>query len=142
MKSLILIFLSLSVFIYGEVSYIASFNTLHLGWSREKEYDRIAEFLEFFDLVALQEVMTEEGMRDLVEALNERGEQWEYLISPHSTGRGDYKEYYAFVWKTTRVDLVRDEGYYTGGKRGFFERLPYGATFKVGEFDFTFINFQ
>jgi len=140
MKKIIVIFISLSIFIYGEVSYIASYNTLHLGWSDKKEYKEIAEFLSFFDLIALQEVMNERGVKQLTEALEDTGSEWEYLISPYSVGSGEYREYYAFIWKKDRVKLIEKEGFYRGSKSSLFERPPYGATFKIGEFDFTLVN--
>ncbi len=140
-KIIIFVYVLLSILTYGEVAYIASFNTLHLGWSDEKKYDEMAEFLAFFDLVALQEVMGEKGLEELVEALNDRGEEkWEYHMSPYSVGSGEYREYYAFVWKGSRVNFIKENGYYEGSKKGSFERPPYGATFKIGEFDLILVS--
>lgn len=141
MKKIIILFFGLSMFIYGEVAYIASFNTLHLGWSAEKKYDEMAEFLNFFDLVALQEVMNEKGLEDLVESLNESSNsKWEYHISPYSVGSGEYREYYAFIWKSDRVKFIKKNGYYRGSSGSGFERPPYGATFKIGEFDLILVS--
>ncbi|GLI56880.1 LuxR family transcriptional regulator [Propionigenium maris DSM 9537] len=140
-KIIVFVYILLSILAYGEVAYIASFNTLHLGWNEEKRYDRMAEFLSFFDLVALQEVMDERGLEELVDELNHRGEErWEYHISPYSVGSGEYREYYAFIWKGQRVKFIGENGYYQGRGRTNFERPPYGATFKIGEFDLILVS--
>lgn len=140
-KWIVTLFFGLFIFIYGEVSYIASFNTLHLGWREDKDYETMAEFIDFFDLIVLQEVMNEEGLRELTEILNDESvSSWEYLISETSTGRGDYREYYGYLWKKERAELLRNEGYYRGNEAGDFERLPHGATFRMKNFDFTIIN--
>lgn len=141
MKKIIVVFFFMILAIFGEEAYIASFNTLHLGWSRDKDYGRMAEFIEFFDLVALQEVMNEEGLAHLVENLNrkEKG-RWKYLISPYPVGSSDYKEYYAFVWDSENVKLLGEDGYYTGKNSHDFERPPYAATFKMREFDLTLVS--
>lgn len=140
MKKVVVMLFFIAIVIFGEEAYIGSFNTLHLGWSKDKDYESMAGFISFFDLVALQEVMTEDGLIELAEALNEKEDKWEYLISPYPVGSGDYKEYYAFVWNSERVELIREEGYYSGKNSKDFERPPYGATFKIGEFDLTLVS--
>ena len=140
MKKIITIFFLIVVMVFSEEAYIASFNTLHLGWSKSKDYESMADFIGYFDLVALQEVMTEDGLIKLVETLNEDKEVWQYLISPYPVGSSDYKEYYAFIWNSKSVELIEEMGYYNGENKIEFERPPYAATFKIGKFDFTLVS--
>ena len=68
------------------IGYIASFNTLHLGW-KGKDYKKTAEVLMYFDLVGLQEVMKKEGLVRLAKALeDETGVKWNYHISKMAVG--------------------------------------------------------
>lgn len=108
---------------------IASWNLKQLGWGEQKRYDRLALIMERFDLVALQEVMGEEAVDRLVEALStSTGEHWSSMAS-HSVGRGRYQEHYAFLWRDRTVE-------YTGGavvfldNRDVFAREPFSARFR------------
>lgn len=47
MKKVTVILFFIATVIFGEEAYIASFNTLHLGWSKNKDYESMAEFITF-----------------------------------------------------------------------------------------------
>lgn len=64
----IYIYFLLTVIIFAQEGYIASFNTLRLGKS-QKDYTLTAQALEMFDIVGLVEVMDIEGAEKLVNAL-------------------------------------------------------------------------
>ncbi len=135
---LIYIYFLLTVIIFPKEGYIASFNTLRLGKS-QKDYVLTAQALEMFDLAGLIEVMDVEGVEKLVNALDKvSGEKWDYHISPYPVGRSSYKEYFAYVWKKDKVKFLKERGYYKDTENKF-ARPPYGADFKIGEFDFTFV---
>ncbi|MCT4662812.1 MAG: lamin tail domain-containing protein [Tissierellales bacterium] len=121
---------------------IASFNALHLGWNNNKDIKSMAEVIKDFDIVGLEEVMNKEGVEQLVKSLNDMNAEknWSYHISDLKVGRGTYKEYYAYVF-TDEVKLLSAVGFYPD-KQDIFEREPYGATFKVNEFDFTLVLFH
>ncbi|WP_291256811.1 endonuclease/exonuclease/phosphatase family protein [Fusobacterium sp.] len=134
----VILYLLLSFSLFAQEAYIASFNTLRLGKS-QKDYKLLSNVLKNFDIVGLVEVMSVEGLEKLVKELEkESGEKWEYHISPYSVGRHSYKEYYAYVWKKERVNFLQERGFYPDEKDEF-ERPPYGADFKIDNFDFTMI---
>lgn len=128
-----------------EVVRIASFNTLHLGWNNNKDYDKVAEILTKYDLIALQEVMKEEGLRTLLQQMNAATRipgydtVW-YPVISETIGRNSYKEAYAFIWRKDRVEFIEgsDAVYNDVGDR--FSREPYVASFRAGQFDFTLIS--
>jgi len=75
----------------------------------------------------------------LVDELNKQGnEKWDYHISPFGVGSSKYKEYFAYVYKKDKVKFIKSEGFYKDGKSSLL-REPYGATFKIGNFDFTLV---
>jgi len=118
--------------------YIASFNILRLGDSK-KDIPQTAKLLQGFDIVGLVEVMNRDGVEELLDELNKQSdEKWEYHISPFGVGSSKYKEYFAYVYKKDKVKFIKSEGFYKDGK-SLLLREPYGATFKIGNFDFTLI---
>ena len=142
MKKLILIFLLIFSFTsYSspkDRAYISSFNVLRLGEAK-KNYKELSKIITMLDLVGLVEVQNREGLETLVDALEKHThEKWGYHISPYPVGSKKYKEYYAYVWKKDKVKFVKSNGFYKE-KYNEFIREPYGATFKIGNFDFTFI---
>lgn len=142
MKKIILIFfICLSSFIYGineERAYISSFNALHLGEAK-KDYKELCNILILFDIVGLEEVLNKKGVETLVDELKKNThEKWSYHISPYPVGTKKYKEYYAFIWKDKKVKFLKPRGFYKDSD-DLFIREPYGADFKIGEFDFTFV---
>lgn len=135
---LLIIYLITVVSIFSEDGYIASFNTLRLGRNK-KDYTYVAQILENFDLIGLIEVMNEEGVEELVDNLEKVSkDDWDYHISPYPVGKNSYKEHFAFVWKKDKVTFLKERGYYEDTDKSF-SRQPYGADFKVGNFDFTFV---
>jgi len=141
MKKIIIlqIFLIFSLILPSHAETVASFNTLHLGWSG-KDYIETAKALQDFDIVGLQEVMKETGLIQLVNYLNlNTGSQWKYLISENKVGTTHYKEYYGYVWKGNKVKLIKKLGFYQELSPNDFIREPYAAIFKINNFDFTFV---
>lgn len=119
-------------------AYIGSFNALRLGESR-KNYKELSNILVLLDIVGLVEVSSREGVETLVDELEKyTHEKWDYHISPYPVGTKKYKEYYAFIWKKDKVKFLKSRGFYDD-KEDKFIREPYGADFKIGEFDFTFV---
>ncbi|MGL5054131.1 MAG: endonuclease/exonuclease/phosphatase family protein [Fusobacteriaceae bacterium] len=124
--------------VFSEEYLIASFNTLRLGQNK-KDFARMAQILNNFPLIGLVEVMNQQGVEELVDALEkESKEKWDYLISPYSVGTDSYKEFYAFVWKTSTVSLIEEAGFFNDSS-DLFIRPPFGATFKIQNFDFTLV---
>jgi len=119
---------------------IASFNSLHLGW-KGKNRAAFAKVINAFDLIALQEVMSRQGIEDIVEILEmQTFSKWEYCISPYPVGTKRYKEYYAFIWNKETTKLVQHLFFFPEENEDDFIREPYGAMFKINKFDFILVN--
>ncbi|WP_411839571.1 Ada metal-binding domain-containing protein [Paracoccus sp. ME4] len=111
-------------------TYVGSWNALHLGWNNGKDYAAAAKVAASFDLVALQEVMSVEGLEQLeqsVEALT--GESWSTMASA-AIGRGSYREHYAFLWRDAQVSWVDGALVYLDD-RDAFSREPFSARFET-----------
>ena len=132
------LFFILSTLSLADEAYIASFNILRLG-AAKKDIPQTAKILQGFDIVGLVEVINRDGVEELVDELNKQSdEKWDYHISPFGVGSSKYKEYFAYVYKKDKVKFIKSEGFYKNGKSPLL-REPYGATFQIGNFDFTLV---
>jgi hypothetical protein len=144
MKKFILIFLIAIQVCFlsatqNQTAFIASFNAQRLG-NYPKDYALMAKALSGFDVIGVVEVMNITGLENIVNALNKSSNQkWGYIISERSAGTPRYKEFYAFIWKTPQVKLIKSCGFYKEVKESDFAREPYASSFKIGNFDFIFV---
>lgn len=113
---------------------IGSWNLRRLGHG-DKRLDWVAQVIEReFDIVALQEVMTEESVGDLIERLP----GWAPAVSPKSVGTDKYQEWYAVLFrsaeaKVTRSFLVKD-------RKNEMMREPFVVCMRVYSFDFCLVD--
>lgn len=113
-------------------TYVGSWNIVHLGWDNEKNYEATAEVATKFDLLAVQEVMTLEGLQRLEKEMEARsGVDWESFAS-EAVGRGSYKEHYAFIWRPDRVSWVDGAVTYIDD-RDSFAREPFSMRFQTAD---------
>lgn len=140
-KLIVVFMIIFTTVIFGkDIAVVGSFNTLHLGWSG-KDYDKAGQIVAMFDIVALQEVMSESGLQELkTETEKYSKAKWEYLISDSAVGTDKYHEFYAFMYRKDRVKLIKKHGFYKEKSDSDFAREPFGAEFKIGKFDFTFVT--
>ena len=118
---------------------IASFNAMRLG-EKEKNYEVMAKVLSNFDLIGIEEVMHEKGLKKLKAHLVKlTGEKWEYIISENSVGSEGYREYYGYIYRKKKFQEARRIGFYKEKNENEFMRQPYGAYFKSGNFDFVYV---
>ena len=142
LKKIIILFIFIFSFSFSEQpenkAYIGAFNTLRLG-KGEKDYAYLAKSIEAFDIVGLVEVMNKKGIYKLISELEKISDsKWGYDISPYPVGTDEYKEYYAFLYKKDKVIFIKSDGFYPDENDDFI-REPYGATFKINNFDFTYV---
>ena len=141
MKKLILgFFILLQTIIFSDenIGYISSFNILRLG-ANEKNYKEVGKILSSFDIVGLEEVFSEAGVQKVVDELEKvTNVDWDYHMTSYPVGTKKYKEHYAYVFRADRVKFLKSRGYFKDRQNDFI-REPYGADFKIGEFDFTFV---
>lgn len=91
---------------------IGSFNMLKMDLKSndetKKNFDNIAKIIkrEGFDVVALQEVISEYAIKHLVKYLGEM--KWDYIFRPSTitVSKDAQKEGYAFLWKKNKFNLV------------------------------------
>lgn len=112
---------------------IASWNIANLtANSKHKKYDIIADILSKFDVIAIQEVLKDDSLSQVMNILS----GYDYVLSP-PIGR-TRKEHYAFLYKKRRVKLIQS-GQFTD-QNDELEREPFVATFRCGKFDFVLIT--
>ena len=115
------------------------FNAMRLG-EKEKNYEIMAKVLSNFDLIGIEEVMHEKGLKKLkAHLIKLTGEKWEYIISENSVGSEGYREYYGYIYRKDKFQEARRIGFYKEKNENEFMREPYGAYFKSGNFDFVYV---
>jgi endonuclease/exonuclease/phosphatase family metal-dependent hydrolase len=125
---------------------IISWNLKDFGQTKsEVEIDFIANTVKEFDVVVIQEVVAGYGgaqaVARLADALNRKGNKWDYTVSNPTSGSSYKTERYAFIWKTNKLTKVGNawlEMQYSLE----IDREPYFVTFQTSERQFTLVNFH
>jgi len=88
---------------------IASWNIERLGHGGHKSFPALAKIASRFDLIAVQEVMTAQGIYRLQAYLEDyTGEVWGVRYSD-TLGRSTYREKYAFLWRESKINFLGRE---------------------------------
>lgn len=122
---------------------IASFNIQILGKTkREKEdvMNVLTKIAQEFDIIFVQEIRDkeEETASYYCQKINEEVGYNKYdFIKSDRLGRSQSKEAYSYFYNTDKVKLIEDSEYVYNDVDDIFEREPYIASFKSGNFDFT-----
>jgi len=123
---------------------LATWNIQHLGQSKtDEDMVFMAEVLRDFDIVAIQEVVAKhpagaQKVAQLADELNRKGAKWDYRISNPTNSPSVYiSERYAFLWKTSKMDLV-GRAYLDKDLETQINREPYIAKFKLKKENQTF----
>ena len=129
---------------------LASWNIRHLGRTKtDEDIYHIANILRDFDIVAIQEVVAKDpagaqAVAKIADELNRMGSKWDYQISDPTKSPSVYiSERYAFLWKTSKVDLIH-RAYLDSVLEDKCFREPYVAKFTVkGKSDpFYIVNYH
>lgn len=116
---------------------LASWNVMRMN-EDNKNFEQMVEIARYFDFIALQEVMSEEGASKFTEeVIRKTGEDWGVMVS-HAIGRGTYKEMYAFVWRESKINYIDGAVVYIDS-RDAFEREPLSARFEAIDENFNFV---
>ena len=102
----------------------------------DDELRHIAQTLIDYDFIAIVEVRDEAVLRRTEQLLEERGRDYDYLMSPPVGAK--VKERYAFLFDRGMVRVIEDGEVFPDPNDAFL-REPYFASFRVGEFDFTVV---
>ena len=97
---------------------IGSFNVCNLNLRSDRDVNRSFEMIariiteEQFDIIALQEVLSELAIKQILKHMVGQNAEWKYKwmpsknISAHGDKRG---EGYAYIWNAKKIDLVKKE---------------------------------
>ena len=123
---------------------VASFKIQIFGQSKisnPEVMSMLAKIVRNFDVVAIQEVRsTEENVISaLLSYVNSAGNKYDYVISKR-LGRTGSKEQYAFVYNTKTISLIPNSSYVVDDPGDVFEREPFVAYFRSGNFDFKIVD--
>ena len=116
---------------------VATWNLRQFSDNRLADLGRIVRIINDakFDLIAVQEI---KGQGDEVDRLlNALGAPWR---STSLSGRTGNSERFAFLYKADRLAEVGRARFVESGRAEVFDRRPYQATFRCGQFDFTLIS--
>lgn len=121
---------------------IATFNLLAFGPAKMRKSDVVGileKIVRSFDIMAVQEIRDETGtaLPQLLNDVNSAGAKYEDVVSER-LGRSVSKEQYAFIYDARKVACTTSFTY--KDKSDVFEREPFIAAFRVGEFDFVLVN--
>lgn len=126
-KILCVLFISLLPSIALADITVGSFNIKHWGWDNGKDQAKVAEIIRRFDIVAVQEVMKDKPVKEMVSILNKNtNKNWKYMTSD-AVGRNSYQEQYAFIWNDN-VSYDRGQVLYIDDK-DIYAREPMSAKF-------------
>ena len=125
---------------------LCTWNIRDIGQSKsEAELSFIANTINNFDVVAIQEVVAGHGgaqaIARLAAELNVTGLAWDYTVSDPTSSSAYKQERYAFLWKKSRLTKMGDA--WLEKQYGIeIDREPYFATFKMADKNFTLVNYH
>ena len=134
---------------------LATWNLMHFGNSGAYERTTesmlyIAEIIDHFDLVAIQEV--NENLDALTRLMRHHlGDDWDYIVTDTTAGSRGNRERLAFAYRRSKVwfrreagetvlpegqKIVGPEGSRSAGREVQFARTPFSVAFQAGWFKF------
>ena len=128
-----------------ETAKIAAFNIQIFGQAKSQKEDVMSvltKIVREFDIVLIQEVRdaSEQTISNFVEEINQlEGPQYSFVRSER-LGRTTSKEAYAYLYNTQTVQFIQGSDFVFNDVADVFEREPYIASFKIGNFDFVLIG--
>jgi endonuclease/exonuclease/phosphatase family metal-dependent hydrolase len=125
---------------------VCSWNLQNFGRSKTSQtLDFIANSLQAFDVIAIEEVVAGDGgapaVARLADFMNRKGKSWDYCISDPTSTKGHKSERYAFIWNKSKVAKSGD-AWLENKFSGEIEREPYMATFRKEGKSFTLACFH
>lgn len=127
---------------------VLSWNIQHFGRTKSVEtMEFIAEIVQEYDIIAIQEVVGKTGGVEAVQRLVailktwQPEADWSYAISPITSGNPHESERYAYIWKEKELQRVGEVFLYQT-RANEIVREPYFATFVAEKDTFTLVNFH
>lgn len=118
---------------------IASWNLKNIGKTKFNDparIDIIIDILKNYDIIAIQEVkdITLQLPQQLIDKMNMDGSNYKVVASDR-VGRNVFEQY-LFVYDDDKIDVIPGTEGYGIEPNDEFEREPYYAMFRAGNFDF------
>ena len=129
----------------SDVIKVAAFNIQIFGKTKlgkTQVVNTLAQIVRNFDVVLVQEIRdssqtTAPTFLDVINSMD--GPKYAFVRSDR-LGRSSSKEAYAYFYNTETVQYLTDSAYVYNDSRDVFEREPFIASFRSGNFDFTLIG--
>jgi len=129
----------------GATIKIAAFNIQVFGKSKREKpevMDVLTRTAREFDVFLVQEIRdaSETTAQTYLDAINDMAGPDYAFVKSERLGRSSSKEAYAYFYNTATVEFIDGSGYVhddMADGEDEFEREPYVASFKSGNFDFT-----
>lgn len=124
---------------------IAAFNIQVFGRSKRQKVDVMEVLINItreFDVILIQEIRdsSEETIPYFLNEINKiEGPKYAFVRS-NRLGRTTSKEAYAYLYNTETIDFIAGSDYVYNDVNDVFEREPYIASFRSGNFDFTLVG--
>lgn len=124
---------------HAETISIASWNIrfFSTGSREDSELELIADRLQQFDLISIQELRDEEVVERTLAILANRGDIYKAVVS-RPVGQS-VKERYGFFYRSDRI-MSLDQGRLWEDTDDQFLREPFYSSFRAGQFDFTLVT--
>ena len=129
----------------AETTKIAAFNIQIFGQAKSQKQDVVAvlrDIVREFDIVLIQEIRdaSEQTIPNFIEIINQmEGPDYSFIRSER-VGRTSSKEAYAYIYNTETIQFTPGSDYIYNDVDDVFEREPYIAGFKAGNFDFVLVG--
>ncbi len=131
------VFNSLLLVMQAQEFTLLTWNIQNLGQSKDdSEIRNIAEIINEFDIVAVQEVVAKDprgaqAVARLADELNRMGDRWDYRVSdPTRSPSPHISERYAFLWRSSKIQLV-GRPYLDSKLADECDREPYLGQFRL-----------
>jgi hypothetical protein len=124
---------------------IAAFNIQIFGRSKRQKEDVmmvLVRIVREFDLVLVQEIRdsSQTTAPNFLQRINEvEGPKYDFIRSER-LGRTNIKEAYAYFYNTETIEFISGSDYVYNDVDDVFEREPYIASFRSGNFDFILVG--
>lgn len=147
---LFLVFNGMLIILPAQEFTLLSWNIQDLGQSKDDgEIRSIAEIINEFDIIAVQEVVAKDprgaqAIAQIADELNRMGDRWDYRVSdPTHSPSAHISERYAFFWRASKIQLI-GRPYLDRELAHACYREPYLGQFrlKAGGTPFHVVNFH
>ena len=132
--------------LFAQYVKLLTWNIQDFGATKdETELEFMADVMKDYDIVAIQEVVTNpkgvQKLAHLADILNRKGSRWDYKYSDPTDSPPYKTERYAYLWKPKKAKLIGDPWLWKTAA-GFIDREPFFARFEVDSRPLLLVNYH